>query len=173
FPENAFSLFRLDRLKEIGGQAAAKVFSHEQERAFFAACDDWQRPIFSVLAAYGLRLGELTNLLVDDVDLTRGVVLIRSKPWLYWTVKTGRERELPLIDSLRPVFERAIGGRSAGFVFPNRPFATGARPVPEFASPQAFRARAERAVAELLAQRPDADERDCKRAVVAFGRAAG
>src|SRR6516162_4933061 len=60
FTENPFSLFRLDRLKEAGGPTAAKVFSYEQERAFLAACDDWQRPIFAVLAAYGLRLGELT-----------------------------------------------------------------------------------------------------------------
>lgn len=173
FTENPFSLFRLDRLREVGGQPAAKVFTKEQERAFFAGCDDWQRPIFTVLATYGLRLGELTNLLVDDVDLKRGVVFIRSKPWLYWTVKTGRERELPLIDSLRPVFERALIGRSAGFMFLNRPFTTGFRPVPDFASPQVFRTRAERAVAELLALRPDAEERECKRAAIAFGRAAG
>jgi integrase len=173
FSENPFSLFRIDRLKEAGETTTAKVFSYEQELAFLAACDDWQRPIFTVLAAYGLRLGELTNLLVEDVDLAQGVIVIRSKPWLFWTVKTGRERELPLIDSLRPVLERAIGGRSAGFVFRNRPFLTGSRQVPDFASPQAFRARAERAVSDLVAQRPDADDRERKRAVIAFGRAAG
>jgi integrase len=173
FTENPFSLFRLDRLREAGETTTAKIFSREQERAFFAACDDWQRPIFAVLAAYGLRLGELTHLLIEDVDLGQGLVTIRSKPWLFWTVKTGRERELPLIDSLRPVFERAIDGRSAGFVFLNRPFVTRSRPVPDFASPQAFRARAERAVADLLAQRPDAGDRERKRAAIAFGRAAG
>src|SRR5207248_2032973 len=63
FTENPFSLFRLDRLKEVGGQAAAKVFSHEQERAFFAACDHWQRPIFSV------RSEEHTSELQSPYDL--------------------------------------------------------------------------------------------------------
>ena len=63
----------------------------------------------------------------------------RSKPAMFWHVKTSRHRELPIIAELRPVFERALAGRGEGFVFLNRPFATGAQTAPmAFASPQAF-----------------------------------
>jgi hypothetical protein len=40
-------------------------------------------------------------LLVADVDFENGYFAVRSKPWLFWTVKTGRERKLPLFDTTR------------------------------------------------------------------------
>src|SRR5262249_5344155 len=142
-----------------------RVFTPEQETAFFAACDGWQKALFSVLAGYGLRVGELTHLLVEDVDLANGSFAIRSKPWLVWTVQTGRERWLPLLPGTREVFEEAIGGRKAGFVFLNKEFAAGrCRPALTFASAAAFRSHAEKVVADLLAADPGAGEREQKRA---------
>jgi len=38
--------------------------------------------MFVSLAAYGLRVRELTHLLVEDVDLEAGAIEIRSKPEL-------------------------------------------------------------------------------------------
>jgi hypothetical protein len=40
---------------------------------------------------YGLRVGELTHLLVADVDFEHDSLAICLKPWLFWSVKTGRE----------------------------------------------------------------------------------
>ncbi|HJZ54137.1 MAG TPA: hypothetical protein VKE74_04235, partial [Gemmataceae bacterium] len=67
YHDNPFKLFPIDKLKDPAEEmTAGKVFTPEQERAFFAACDAWQRRVFSVLATYGLRVAELTHLLVED-----------------------------------------------------------------------------------------------------------
>src|SRR5262245_31608004 len=176
FAENPFTLFPIDKLKDPRDSSDAKdqIFTAEQEKAFFAACDSWQRAVFAALANYGLRLGELTHLLIEDVDLTKNVFVIRSKPWLFWTVKTGRERWLPLLPGTKGFFQRAIGERKAGFVFLNKKFVAGAaRPALTFPAAQAFRARVDKVTADLLARKPDADEREQKRAVVAFCRSLG
>src|SRR5262249_19549107 len=61
-----------------------------------------------------------------------------------------------------------------GFVFVNAEYATEAlRPACACTSPQAFRAQVEQVVAELLAAKPDTDEREQKRAIVAFCRSQG
>lgn len=174
YHDNPFSLFPIDKLKDPAEERrAGKVFSTEQERAFFAACGENERPLFTVLAAYGLRLGELTHLLVEDVDLANGVFRVRSKPFLMWSVKTGRERELPLIPATRPLFERAIGTRKAGFVFLNTISKSVIGSWVSFPGPDDFRRAAAQAVEELLGASPGASERDRKRTLVAFGRRAG
>jgi integrase len=175
FGENPFRQFPIEKLRGPGGAApAARVFTAEQEQAFFGACDAWQAGIFTTLAAYGLRLGELTHLLIDDVDLEGGTFAVRSKPELFWSVKTGRERQLPLLPATRELFVRLIGGRKAGFLFLNRPFVGGgSRPARSFATHAVFLDDLRQAVAELLAERPDADERAQKKAVVARCRALG
>ena len=99
----------------------------EEITTFFEACDEWQLPIFKMLVTYGLRAGELTHLLVDDVDLKKGVFHIRSKPELWWYVKTSRDRTLPILDDVDAALRQLIGERKAGFVFLDRPFATGER----------------------------------------------
>lgn len=121
-----------------------------------------------MLAAYGLRAGELTHLLVEDVDLTAGEFVIRSKPWLFWFVKTGREWRLPLVPATRAIFEDAIGTRLSGFVFVNRSSGHGRR-----AAGPALRTEVERRVGELLVTDPDAGEREQKRAATAVAREYG
>jgi integrase len=175
FTQNPFLLFGIDKLTDHTEKVEkVRVFTPEQEAAFFAACDGWQRAVFSVLVSFGLRAGELCCLAIEDVDLANGSFVIRSKGWLCWTVKTGRERWLPLLPGTREVFEEAIGGRKAGFVFLNKEFAAGrCRPAWTFASAAAFRSHAEKVVADLLAADPGAGEREQKRAVVAFCRSMG
>ena len=80
-----------------------------------------------MLVTYGLRVGELTHLLVDDVDFKKGVFHIRSKPELWWYVKSSRDRTLPLLDGVDATLRQLIGKRKAGFVFLDRPFASGDR----------------------------------------------
>jgi hypothetical protein len=119
-------------------------------------------------------VGELSHLMVEDVDLVNAVFTVRSKPELFWSVKTGRERQLPLLPETTAVFERAIGCRKAGFVFLNEPFTTGrSRPALSFGSAQSFRAHAEKIAGDLLARDADAGERGQKRAVVSFCRSMG
>src|SRR5262245_51414200 len=175
FAENPFTAFGVDRLADKAEDPeTAPIFTPDQERRFFEACDDWQRDIFSFLAAYGLRAGELTHLLVEDVDLAQDCFTVRSKPWLFWTVKTGRERQLPLLTEMRAVLLRAIGDRRAGFIFRLKEFVSGrSRPAHTFGTPEGFRRGAEKAIADLLADDPDAGEREQKRAVVAFCRSLG
>jgi integrase len=175
YAANPFTSFPIDKLRDRDeGCKEARVFSPTQERAFFAACSGWQRPIFLTLATYGLRVGELTHLLIEDVDFESGSIKIRSKPEMFWRVKSGRRRELPLVPGIRELLERLIGDRKAGFIFLNKDYATGkARPITAFASPKAFQAHLQRIVVELVAKRPDATERDKRRAVTAFCRAMG
>jgi site-specific recombinase XerD len=119
YSENPFSGIDIDR---IAGDEVPRVLmlSVKEQQAFFAACDDWQRPIFIMLAAYGLRVGELTHLLISDVDWAEEVFRIRSKPELLWRVKTRDERVLPILPEIHELLAACIGQRKAGFVFTNR-----------------------------------------------------
>ena len=175
FRPNPFILFGIDQLKDrVSEPSKEQLFTPAQERAFFAACNPWQRDVFTILASLGLRVGELTHLLIEDVDLAHDVLIVRSKPWMHWTVKTGRERQLPLLPETREILVRAIGGRKAGFVFLNAEYLSGRQRLAHvFSSPQGFKGQVERLVAELLARQPDADEREQKRIVVAFCRTMG
>lgn len=87
YATNPFGCFPIDGLRdpqeEDEGQA---IFSPQQEQEFFAACSDWQRAIFQTLAVYGLRVGVLSHLLIEDVDLAAGTIQIRSKTELHWRV---------------------------------------------------------------------------------------
>ncbi|MHB1426684.1 MAG: tyrosine-type recombinase/integrase [Gemmataceae bacterium] len=175
FTENPFTRFPIE---ELGGVRSAgskeKIFSPEQERAFFAAANTWQKNIFSILALYGLRVGELTHLLVEDIDWERSILTIQSKPELFWAVKTGANRMLPLLPETKAIFERVIGGRKAGFVFLNEDYVLGkAKPSSTYLTPASFRAKVEQVAAELLAADPDADERAQRRAVVSWCRSMG
>lgn len=175
FRENPFTAFGIDTLTDDTEKVEkAQIFTAKQEHDFFKSCDGWERDIFGVLATYGLRVGELTHLLVGDVDLASGTFVIRSKPWLFWTVKTGRDRQLPLLPGTREIFLRAMNGRRAGFVFLNKEFVAGdARSSYSFSTAGAFKGTAEKIIADLLERDPDANERAQKRVVVAFCRSLG
>lgn len=98
----------------------------EQERAFFDACDDFQFSIFFTLAYTGLRVGELTHLLIDrDVDFDAGVLRVTSKPGLCWQVKTRSEREIPMLPEVEEVVRECVGNRRTSPVFVRRRFASG------------------------------------------------
>lgn len=107
YADNPFSQFPSDVLSEGDGESSEReVFiTPSQEKAFFAACNEWQRGIFVALAAYGMRVGELTHLLIENVDFAEGVLRIRSKPELLWQIKTRDRRDFggrPRSSSLVP-----------------------------------------------------------------------
>jgi len=172
YAENPFSAFDIDKIRERE-QPEVQVLTPEQQLAFFQACDSWQRRIFLMLAAYGLRVGELTHLLVSDVHMKEATFEIRSKPEMYWTVKTQRERSLPVPPELRELFEHCINGRKEGFLFLNREFAEGSKkPCESFTSRQAFTLRLGE-LAEKAREEGAENERDIIRAIRPVLRAMG
>jgi integrase len=175
FSENPFGSFPIDKLRSRDdGDGEHRVFSAAQEKAFFEACSEWQRAIFVSLATLGLRVGELTHLLIEDVNLDAGVIDIRSKPELCWHVKTGRRRKLAFPSTLKSLLEQLIAGRRAGFVFVNEEFYRQLRHPPiDFTSPKTFKAHLERIAEDTRAANATASEREIRRAVVACSRSMG
>lgn len=168
---NPFSQFPADALGDgADDDELREVFTQTQEEAFFAACSSWQRSMFLPLAGYGLRVGELTHLLVENVDFDAGVLHIRSKPELCWRIKTRDRRDLPLTGLIADLLRELIGTRTAGFVFLNEQFFMGRRkPAHAFASDRKFRQRLERIVDEVK----EDIEAEQRRAVTAFCRSMG
>jgi integrase len=127
---NPFAELPLGRLKVTDAKPIF-VFDEVVEMAFLRECDPWEFPIHFMLAKTGLRVGELTHLLIEDVDLDGGWLHVRNKPALGWQIKTGTERTIPLVPELSAVLRLAIGARTGGPVFLRRQYASGRR-VPLF-----------------------------------------
>jgi integrase len=96
------------------------VFDERTELAFLAACDQWAFAVFYLLARTGMRPGELVHLLVEDIDLSQGLMNIRNKPDLGWQVKTRNVRTIPLPDQPLQVLHKIIGQRTAGVLIQRR-----------------------------------------------------
>jgi integrase len=124
YAENPFSAVEIERIP-VQHANPIILFAPEQERQFLEACDDWQFPLFLTLMLTGLRPGELTHLLADDLDLKAGLLRVRNKPALCWQVKTRNERDIPLLPVLSEVLRNHLGGRRAGPVFRRRRFRVG------------------------------------------------
>lgn len=172
YAENPFSALGIERMRSRE-RTQAQILTPDQQRAFFEACDDWQRPVFVLLALYGLRVGELTHLLISDVNLEEGSFEVCSKPEMFWSVKTQRERTLPIPPELKGLFERCGKGRREGLLFLNREF-TGERikSCEKFASREAFLSRL-REVAEEARGEDEEDNRRPEKTVTSFLRAMG
>jgi integrase len=113
---NAFSELPLDRMK-VEDAKPIFVFTAVAELAFFQAAPDWAFPVHFTLATTGLRVGELTHLLIEDVDLGGGWLHVRNKTELGWRVKTGNERCVPLLPEVVAVLRAVVGERRGGPVF--------------------------------------------------------
>ncbi len=113
---NPFSELPLDRLK-VEDAKPIFVFTEATELAFFRAASAWAFPIHFTLAKTGLRVGELTHLLIEDLDLTGGWLYVRNKTELGWRIKTGQERTVPLLPEVVAVLRAVVGCRTTGPVF--------------------------------------------------------
>lgn len=114
--ENPFAMIEIDRIP-VEDAKPIVLLEPSQEVAFLRACDDYQFPIFLTLALTGLRSGELTHLLMDDVDLQNGWITVRNKPDLGWQIKTRSERRVPLPSPLVEVLPTMVGTRRDGLLF--------------------------------------------------------
>lgn len=124
---NPFTELPIDKLK-IEDAKPIFVFDTLSELAFLTAADDWQFPLHFTLAKAGVRVGELTHLLIEEVDLANGWLWVRNKLELGWRVKTGRERAVPLLPEAVAVLRAVIGKRTSGPVFLRRRFMSGDAP---------------------------------------------
>jgi len=124
---NPFGDIPIDKLRIVDAKPIF-VFDAQSERAFLQAANPWEFPIHFTLAKTGLRVGELTHLLIEDLDLNDGWLHVRNKTALGWRIKTGHERAVPLLPELITVLQRDIGRRPGGPVFWRRRFCTGVRP---------------------------------------------
>jgi integrase len=125
---NPFTRFGIGRLR-VRDAKPIFVFDAGQELAFFSAATPWAFAVHFTLAKTGLRPGELAHLLIEDLDLAGGWLHVRGKPELGWSVKTGRDRRVPLVPELVEVIRSMVLGRAAGPVFLREQFdvnATGA-----------------------------------------------
>ena len=113
---NPFSEFGLGKLR-IRDAKPVYVFTPQAEVAFLSAAGSRSFAVHFTLAKTGARSGELVHLLIEDLDLENGWLWIRGKPELGWSVKTSRERRVPLVSELVSLLRLVIGSRSAGPAF--------------------------------------------------------
>lgn len=114
--DNPFAGFATRRMR-IEDAKPIHVFDEETELAFLRAASDWDFAVHFTLAKTGLRPGELSHLLLEDLDLDQGWIRVRNKPDLGWHIKTQSERQVPLNDAVVAVLRRAVGNRTAGPLF--------------------------------------------------------
>ena len=172
YSENPFATFAIDKMAKRE-HTEVQILTEKQQESFFAKCDDWQKRIFLTLAMYGMRVGELTHLLISDVDWEGGTFCIQSKPDMYWHVKTCDHRILPILPETRWILEDCRQDRKAGLLFLNRGFAENKKgPCEEFASEKTFSERL-RQIADEARQEGADSEKDVQRAVRKHLRAMG
>ncbi|SFJ16011.1 tyrosine-type recombinase/integrase [Planctomicrobium piriforme] len=126
YTENPFAVLSIDRMR-IEDAKSIFVFDQALELGFLQQADDWAFPINFVLAKTGLRVGELTHLLIEEVDLNAGWLQIRNKPDLGWQIKTRNERSVPVIAEVVAILKHVIGNRTSGPVFLRPSFRSGNR----------------------------------------------
>jgi integrase len=128
YAENPFAELPLDRMK-VEDAKPIFVFDAQNELGFLRAAESWDFPIHLTLAKTGLRVGELVHLLIEEVDLQGGWLRVRSKAALGWRVKTGTDRDVPLLPEVVAVLRRVIGDRVSGPVFLRPRFARESPPL--------------------------------------------
>lgn len=173
--DNPFGGFDKTLLKDRkGDEDDFLIFSPQQCRDFFDACNDWQRGLFELLVTYGMRVGELCHLLVEDVDFETKAIHIRSKPCLLWFVKSRRRRDLPLTPAIEALLRQRIGERKSGFVFLEDRFVRGKRRIAkQLADPAAFRRHFERLATTLREGNPHVDDALVQKAIIKACRRLG
>jgi len=172
YSENPFSSFSIEKMKERDSDKTI-MLTQSQLQELFERCDQWQFPIFFFLALYGLRVGELTHLLISDLDFEQEAFSIQSKPEMLWFVKTQMQRLLPIVPEVKPMLKQFVGPRKAGFVFVNREqFEGRASFEMTFQSPHQFRAHLKRMLSEAREEGIE-DEIELKKKLTPFLRRMG
>jgi integrase len=103
-----------------------EVYSAENLKKFFAACDERQFVLFQLYYKCGLRNKELAHLEWTDIDLTRREVIIRQKrvqdgdTEKVWGPKHGSEGKVAIPAELIPRLEKLKASSKDTLLFPTR-----------------------------------------------------
>lgn len=100
----------------------------EMTAEFILKCDLFQLPIFSVLALYGLRPGELGWLFGED--MSDGWFRVAGIPELSYSTKGKRDKQFPMLECLRRFWEPRSAGLRDGLMFHARKKALRKLPMP-------------------------------------------
>jgi integrase/recombinase XerC len=86
------------------------IFTSEQNKlAISNINDEMIRRVIIIAINTGMRLNEIVSLQNKDIDLQERIIKIRNKPEIKFFVKTYKEREIPISDSLYSYFMQWIG----------------------------------------------------------------
>jgi integrase len=102
---------------EVPRHAYNWIHTREEMTRLLLACNDELRDIVATALGTGLRFDELLHLQWADIDLDRRLITVhRGK---HGTVKSGKLRHVPILDSVLPMLKaRALKRAGAVLVFP-------------------------------------------------------
>jgi integrase len=103
-------------------EAVPEVFTDEELKKFFAACDETEHLLFSFLLQSMMRDKEFQVLEYTDIDYLNGTVTVRSKEEYGFKTKTRRDRVISISDDLvkRTAIRRMRNINPNGLIFPAR-----------------------------------------------------
>jgi integrase len=117
------------------------AYGEDDLKRFFGVCDLWEKALFSVALATGLRRGELQTLEWPDLDLAHRRLHVRAKPHYAFLPKDWEERTVPLtkeVAALLKEHQQALlkksqeeSGQKCPLVFPS-PFNSGCLSSPSY-----------------------------------------
>lgn len=104
---------------EVRDRAYNWIKTRPELERLLSVCPDELRDMVAVAVGTGLRLDELLHLAWDDVDLASRLLTVQRGR--QGTVKSGRIRHVPVVDSVLPVLQRRALKRAGAFlVFPGQ-----------------------------------------------------
>jgi integrase len=107
------------KLLEVRDRAYNWIKTRGELERLLSVCTDDLRDMVAIAVGSGLRLDELLHLAWDDVDLASRLLTIQRGR--QGTVKGGRIRHVPILDSVLPVLQaRALKRAGAFYVFPGK-----------------------------------------------------
>ncbi|MBM4389278.1 MAG: site-specific integrase [Deltaproteobacteria bacterium] len=99
---------RVKQLKEGAGRV--KTLSEEDEERLLSACPSWLKPIVITALDQGMRMGEILSLQWGDIDLRKGLIMIRDS-------KSGEGRTLPMSGRVKELLKEMPRGLPDVIVF--------------------------------------------------------
>jgi integrase/recombinase XerD len=96
-----------------------KVYLEEEQSRFLAACDSWERTLFSTFLLTGFREQEVMYLFWKDLNAKLRTVRVLSKPDLKFFPKRWEEREVPVPVELVDLLGSHPQTVNSPFVFPS------------------------------------------------------